>query len=44
MPYKLVKNDNGSYAVVNIKTGYVHSKGTTLKKAKSQLRLLEMIG
>lgn len=46
MPYtikKCTKCGCGTYKVVNTQTGKVHSKGTTLKKAQSQVRLLEQI-
>jgi len=43
MPYALVKNRNGSFSVVNTKSGYIHAKNTTEKKAKAQMRLLYML-
>lgn len=43
MPYSLIKNRSGSFSVVNTKTGYVHAKDTTEKKAKAQIRLLYMM-
>jgi hypothetical protein len=45
MPYKVVKKPGTEtrFKVVNTKTGYVHAKGTTKKKAQAQLRLLERI-
>lgn len=44
MPYKISKIRNKDlYRVVNTKTGKVHASGTTKDKAKSQVRLLEMI-
>jgi hypothetical protein len=45
MPWILrkIKNKN-LYSVKNAKTGAFRSKATTLKKAKSQLRLLESLG
>lgn len=41
MPYKIrkIRNKN-SYKVYNVSTGKVFSKSTSLKKARSQLRLL----
>lgn len=42
MPYKIRKlNNQDLYKVTNTETGEVVSKGTTLNKAKSQIRLLE---
>jgi len=43
MPYQILKNTDGSYAVVNPLTKQFHSKHTTLQKAKSQIRLLHMV-
>lgn len=44
MPYAIRKVRNeAKYKVVNIKTGEVHSKGTTKPKAEAQKRLLESI-
>jgi cystathionine beta-lyase family protein involved in aluminum resistance len=43
MPYSLIKNPGGSFSVVNTKTGYVHAKNTTEKKAKAQMRLLGLL-
>jgi hypothetical protein len=40
MPYELKKLKNGKYQVKNMLTGKVHSKGTTLKKAKAQIAIL----
>lgn len=42
MPYKVTKNKNGSYKVINKETKKVHAYSTTLEKAKSQIRLMEM--
>jgi hypothetical protein len=44
MPYRIrkIKNKN-LYSVKNILTGAVKSKATTLKKAKAQVRRLNMI-
>lgn len=42
MPYKIRKlNNQDLYKVTNTETGEIMSKGTTLDKAKSQIRLLE---
>ena len=44
MPYLIRKIRNKScYAVKNIETGHLHSKCTSLEKAKKQKRLLEAI-
>jgi hypothetical protein len=43
MPYKILKNADNSYKLINSETGRVHAKGTTLKKAEAQMRLLSMI-
>ena len=44
MPYTIIpvssRRGNIQYAVINSITGKVHSKGTTLEKAKAQVRLL----
>ena len=40
MPYHLTKHGDGSYSVINVETGRVHSEHTTLEKAKAQMRLL----
>ena len=42
MPYKIVKlRGKNLYRVINSRTGEVHAKGTTRKKAEAQVRLLE---
>jgi len=41
MPYEIVKKRSGKYQVINRLTGEIHAKGTTLNKAKAQVRLLE---
>ncbi len=44
MPWIIRKLKNKNlYSVKNVKTGDVRSKATTLKKAKSQLRLLKSL-
>jgi hypothetical protein len=43
MPYQTIKNKDGSYKVINSNTKQVQAKSTTLEKARSQIRLLEMI-
>jgi hypothetical protein len=43
MPYSLKKISARRYSVVNKKTGAIHAKRTTLKKAQSQIRLLNAI-
>lgn len=39
MPYKIISH-NGLYSVENVNTNHLFSKGTTLGKAKAQMRLL----
>lgn len=41
MPYKINQISPRRYEVINSKTGTIHSKSTTKKKAEAQLRLLE---
>lgn len=41
MPEELRKNKDGSYSVVNAKTGKVHSKHTTKQKGEAQIRIIE---
>jgi len=43
MPITIVKVSPMRYQVVNLETGHIYSKKTTLKKAQKQLRLLNMI-
>lgn len=43
MPYKLIRKNQRCWMVVNSETGKVHSKCTSQKKAKSQIRLLESL-
>lgn len=45
MPYEIKKKPGTQtrFKVVNTKTGYVHAKGTTLKRAQAQVRLLKQI-
>jgi hypothetical protein len=43
MPYKVVQKSARRYSVINPKTGKVHAKNTTLKRAKKQVRLLNAI-
>ncbi len=44
MPWVIRKLKNKNlYSVKNVKTGSVRAKATTLKKAKSQVRLLESL-
>jgi hypothetical protein len=42
MPFEIVKKGK-KFSVVNSNTGYIHSKGTTKKKAEAQVRLLHQI-
>ena len=43
MPFSIRKIKNGKYQVYNLDTGKVYSKGTTKKRAKSQIRLLHSV-
>ena len=41
MPYRIERNTvGGRYRVVNVLTGKVYSKATSLRRAKAQVRLL----
>lgn len=41
MPYRAIKiRGMNKYKVINSKTGKIHAKGTTKKKAQAQLRIL----
>jgi len=40
MPYKKIRNEDGSYEVINSETGKVHSAHTSEDKALAQLRIL----
>jgi len=40
MPYEIIKASPKCYEVINIQTGRVHSRCTTLEKAKKQVHLL----
>ncbi len=42
MPYKIVPLKSGKYKMVNKKSGKVHAKGTTRKKAIKQMQFLQM--
>jgi hypothetical protein len=42
MPYLIEKLSNGKYRVSN-SLGHIFAKGTTLKRAESQVRFLHMI-
>ena len=44
-PYDIKKKPGTQtrFKVVNTKTGYIHAKNTTLKKAQSQVRLLKRV-
>lgn len=44
MPYQIIQISPLRYKVINSDTGRVHSKSTTLNKAKAQVRVLESIG
>lgn len=43
MPYKIVHNDDGSYAVINARTGKIHAYHTSLTKAQKQIKLMQII-
>ena len=43
MPYKILKNKNGKYKVINAITNKVHAKNTTYLKALKQIRLMQML-
>ena len=44
MPYRISKiNNKNCWNVINVDTGKVHSKCTTLENAKKQVRLLNAI-
>jgi len=43
MPFSIRKIKNKKYQVYNLDTGKVYSKGTTKKRAKSQMRLLRSV-
>ena len=43
MPYKITKLKNGKYQVKNIDKNKIVAKGTSKKKAESQVKLLNMI-
>jgi hypothetical protein len=43
MPYKIEKNKDGTYKVVNKITGKIHSFDTTLENAKKQIRLMQAV-
>jgi len=40
MPYKILRNKDGSYRVVNKDSGRVHAAHATKENAKAQVRLL----
>lgn len=43
MPYKIANINGSKYRVYNANTGEIRAKGTTLEKAKRQIRLLYCI-
>lgn len=43
MPYKIIKNTDGRYHVINTKNKKIKAYDTTLRKAKKQVRLLNYI-
>ena len=43
MPYKILKNADSSYKLINSETGKVHAAHTTLQKAEAQMRVLYLV-
>lgn len=43
MPFMIERLSNGKYMVFNEKTGHIFSKGTTKKRAESQVKFLHMV-
>ena len=43
MPFKIIRNSDGSFAVKNKDTGRLAAKRTTKPKAEAQVRLLESL-
>ena len=43
MPYAIKKNVDGTYKVISVESGTIHSKHTTKEKALKQVRLLQAI-
>jgi hypothetical protein len=43
MPFKILRNSDGSFAVKNKDTGRLTAKKTTKPKAEAQVRLLESL-
>lgn len=43
MPFKIVRNKDGSFKVKNAETGRIAAKKTSKKKAISQIRLLNSL-
>ena len=43
MPYEIKQISPRKYETINIKTGVIHAKHTSLKKAKAQIRLLHSL-
>lgn len=43
MPFKILRNPDGSFAVKNKDTGRLAAKKTTKAKAEAQVRLLESL-
>jgi hypothetical protein len=43
MPIGIFKLPNKLFQVINLKTGEIHSKGTTISNALKQKKLLEFI-
>ena len=43
MPFAIIKVKKNKFSVINTRTGVIHSKHTSLKKAEAQVRLLYMV-
>lgn len=43
MPFKIIRNKDGSFKVKNKETGRIAAKKTTKTKAEAQIRLLNSI-
>ena len=43
MPFKIIRNKDGSFKVKNVETGRVAANKTTKPKAEAQIRLLNYL-
>lgn len=43
MPFKIIRNADGSFKVKNMETGRIAAKKTTKPKAEAQVRLLDSL-